>query len=440
MTITGFKTFLGEEIDNSALVLFRICFGFLAAAESFGAIATGWVKRAFITPEYTFPFIGFEWLQPLPGGGMYIYFAVMGIFGVLMMIGLFYRYATLSFLFMWLSVYLMQKTNYNNHYFFLVLLSAIMSITPANRSVSLDVRFGFVDEKSTIQRLYIFLLIAQVLIVYLYASLNKIYPDWLNARPIHIWFDWKSGYPLIGSLLAQEWFQYAVSYGGIVYDGTIVFMLLNRKTRKLGFVLSILFNLFNSAVFQIGIFPYMMIALSALFFPGESIRNIFFKHKPIAGNKVGSIFNWQLTLLLVYLVLQILIPSRHRLFEGDVNWTEEGHRMSWRMMLRQKSGWATFRVIDKKTGVEEIVRPAKYLTSKQSSRVSTLPDMTWQFAQILKQIYAQHGKDVRVFVDCRVSLNGSDKYYVIDKSIDLASVPWERFKHSSWIISPEIDD
>ena len=50
-----------------------MAFGLLIAVESFGALLTGWVKRAFIDPEFTFTFIGFEWLQPLPGNGMYWY-------------------------------------------------------------------------------------------------------------------------------------------------------------------------------------------------------------------------------------------------------------------------------------------------------------------------------------------------------------------------------
>lgn len=38
-----------KNIDNSPLILFRILFGFLVAAESFGAILTGWVKEFLLT-------------------------------------------------------------------------------------------------------------------------------------------------------------------------------------------------------------------------------------------------------------------------------------------------------------------------------------------------------------------------------------------------------
>ena len=71
-----------KSIDNTPLVLWRVIFGFLIAAEAFGAIITGWVHDVLIAPSFTFNFIGFEFLQPLPGWGMYAYFFAMGSFGI----------------------------------------------------------------------------------------------------------------------------------------------------------------------------------------------------------------------------------------------------------------------------------------------------------------------------------------------------------------------
>ena len=65
------ERFLFKHIDNSALIVFRILFGLLIFLEAVGAILTGWVRKTLVEPEFTFSFIGFEWLQPLPGNGMY---------------------------------------------------------------------------------------------------------------------------------------------------------------------------------------------------------------------------------------------------------------------------------------------------------------------------------------------------------------------------------
>jgi vitamin K-dependent gamma-carboxylase len=64
---------LFAPVDNTPLVLFRVVFGLLAALETGGSIATGWVHANLIEPRVVFPMIGFEWVRPLPGAGMVAY-------------------------------------------------------------------------------------------------------------------------------------------------------------------------------------------------------------------------------------------------------------------------------------------------------------------------------------------------------------------------------
>ena len=136
-----------KNIDNAPLIIFRIFFGFLIACESFGAIATGWVKKVLIAPQFTFSFIGLEWLQPLPGYGMYFYFVLMGILGILIMLGYRYKLAIISYTILWAGVYFMQKTSYNNHYYLVLLISFYMIFLPANRYAALDVKQERVQEE-----------------------------------------------------------------------------------------------------------------------------------------------------------------------------------------------------------------------------------------------------------------------------------------------------
>ena len=139
---------LFSKMDNSPLVLFRIFFGILISLECYGAILTGWVTRNLVNPDFTFTFIGFEWLRHLLGPGMWLYFFVMGTLGIFVALGYRYRLSMISFTLMWTGAYLMQKTSYNNHYYLLILISAIMSFLPAQRSVSLDAQ-GFVGNGCT---------------------------------------------------------------------------------------------------------------------------------------------------------------------------------------------------------------------------------------------------------------------------------------------------
>ena len=145
--------------------------------------------------------------------------------------------------------------------------------------------------------------------------------------------------------------------------------------------------------------------------------------------------NLIISVLIIYFCIQDLLPWRHWAIKDDVLWTEEGHRLSWRMMLRSKSGRATFSVVDKETKEKRIVKLIDYLTTKQRSHVSTKPDFIWQFAQYLKKEYAKKGKDISVFVNCSVSVNGKPFSQLIDPNIDLAAVKWNAFKHSDWILA-----
>ena len=166
--------FLFKHIDNSGLIVFRIIFGLLCFLESVGALFTGWVRRTLIEPEFTFSFIGFEWLQPLSGDWMYVYYIVMGIFGLLIMVGYKYRFSMLMFAIMWTATYLMQKASYNNHYYLLMLLSFLMVLLPANRYASLDVKFNPSLKRLSMPSWCKWIFVIQLFILYTYASIAKL--------------------------------------------------------------------------------------------------------------------------------------------------------------------------------------------------------------------------------------------------------------------------
>ncbi len=245
----------------------------------------------------------------------------------------------------------------------------------------------------------------------------------------------------MGSLLQKHWLQVLIAYGGILFDLLITPLLLWRKTRKTAFIGSLFFHLFNSAVFQVGVFPYLAIAFSVFFFNPETIRRIFFRRKPplplseytpvTASRRVPPVFY----VLGVYFIIQIILPLRHWFIKGDVHWTEEGHRMAWQMMLRAKSGQIYFVVKDPTNGHEQPVHPNQFLTPKQAGVVAVRPDLAWQFAQFLKQHYRQQGyRQVQVFAHARASLNGRPYQPYINPQTDLAAVPWQPFQHAEWIL------
>ena len=327
--------FLFKQIDNSSLIVFRIIFGALCFLESVGAIFTGWVTRTLVEPKFTFNFIGFEFLQPLPGNWMYVYYILMGIFGLLIMLGYKYRLSMLAFTLMWSCTYLMQKSSYNNHYYLLMLLSAIMVFLPANRYASLDAKINPNIKQISMPSWVKWVFVIQLFILYTYASIAKIYPDWLDLSVPKQLMASKANYMIIGNLLQYKFIAQLIAYGGILYDGLVIPLLLYKPTRKYMFVASIFFHLFNSIVFQVGIFPYLALAFSLFFFEPEKIKNLFLKNKPLYTKAEIIVKGYKPILVsigVIYFIIQIALPLRQHVFTDNVLWTEEGHRLSWRMM------------------------------------------------------------------------------------------------------------
>ena len=431
------NNWLFKHIDNSALIVFRIIFGLLCFLESVGAIFTGWVKHTLVDPDFTFNFIGFEFLQPLPGNGMYYYYAIMGVFGLLIMVGYKYRLSMFAFTIMWSATYLMQKSSYNNHYYLLMLLSGIMVFLPAHKYASVDVKLNPKIKSYSMPQWCRWVIIIQLFIVYTYASVAKFYPDWLDTSVIKMIMEGKKDYVLVGDFLQQKWLHYALAYGGILLDGLIVPLLLFKPTRKYAFIVSIFFHLFNSFIFQIGIFPYLALAFSLFFFPTEKIQKLFLKKKPIYTSEEISIPKLKTPLIIgfsIYFIIQIGLPLRHHFIEDNVLRTEEGHRLSWRMMLRIKSGQISYWVENKDSGKRTHIDLNKYLSTKQKRSASTKPDIMWQFAQRLKQDFKNKGQDVAVYINCKVSVNGKPYKTLINPDIDIANVEWDVFNHSNWIL------
>lgn len=386
---------------------------------------------------FNFSFMGFEWLQFLHGNMMYGYYILMGAMGLFVATGLFYRISSFLLALMWTLAYLSEKSNYNNHYYLMVLLVWIMFLAPAHRRLSLDVRTGRVAAAGTCRNWYIVLFRFQIAVIYLFAAIAKMNPDWLQAMPMRLWAPNKSSLPLIGGLFHYSWMPWVISYFGLCFDALVIPAFLFRRTRTIAFILSVFFHLSNSLLFSIGTFPYLAIALCIFFFPTDVVERRFRVRPAVATASLptGIAFNRALgILLLVYCALQLWLPVRHHFIPGNVAWTEEGHRMAWRMMLRSKQGYVVFRVKDKKTGTEWDEYPEKRLSEDQAHDLASHPDFCWQYARHLKKIYHGQGKDVAIYADGRASLNGHISKPLYDVKTDLGNVRWKWFGHNQWIM------
>jgi len=425
-----------KPIDNISLIIFRMIFGFLITFECINFIVSGFVFEHLISPAYLFPHIGFEWLSVIQGYVWYVYFAVMGFFAFNIMIGNWYRLSTVLVTILWAGFYFSQKTMYNNHYYLLMIVSFLLIFLPANAYYSVDAKRNPTIFSLTMPAWVKWLMIVQISIVYFYATLAKFYPDWLDGTFTKILYSRVSGRPFLQEIFSQPWFYISIAYLGILYDALIVPFLLFKQTRTIALVASLIFHLSNSLALPIGIFPYFALSFSLFFYPPETLKQFVFKNKPavtepkiIRSVKIPPLGAWGLSL---FLLLQFALPLRHYFIKGDVFWTEEGHRLSWRMMLREKTGNIAIKVVNYSKNTLENYDLDKNLSKNQLKQIATKPDFIWQYCQEIKQQYEPDS--VAIFVDCKCSINQKTPQTLINPSVDMAKARWNYFAHNDWIV------
>jgi hypothetical protein len=436
-------TALFKPVDISFLVFFRILFGGIMLWEVYRYFTYGWISRYYIEPAVTFTYYGFSWVKPWPGSGMYIHFAVLGLAAACVMAGFLYRLAAPVFFLAFTYSFLLDQTRYLNHFYLVCLISFLMCFLPAERAFSVDALLRRKIRSEVVPAWTLWLLRIQVGIPYFYGGIAKLNSDWmLGGEPMRTWLR-----PLTrmagGHIFATDWVVYSFVIGGVMLDLLVVPLLLWRRTRIFAFAGAVVFNLINAVIFDIGIFPWLMLGALLIYFPPELARRfarVFMSPgdpygdakpsqtstKPTAIAEVSScpplLTSQKLVagMLTAYLAVQLLLPLRHYLYPGNVSWTEEGHNFAWHMKLRTKIGEAVFTVTHPRGGKTWTIKPEDYLKPHQLVKVITKPDLILLFAHYLAEEKRREGYDeVEVRARAMVSLNGRQPQLLVDPNVDL---------------------
>ena len=438
---------LFSSVDIASLVYFRITFGVIMLWEVWRYFTHNWIGRYWIEPIFNFTYYGFDWVQPWSGKGMYLHFVGLGILAVFITLGFWYRISTVLFFFGFTYVFLLEKARYLNHFYLICLISFLLIFIPAHRAFSIDALRHPSIRAHKIPAWTLWILRLQIGIPYFYGGLAKLNSDWLQGEPMGMWMAARTDFPLIGSLFTEDWMIYLLSYGGLLLDLLVVPFLLWRRTRPFAFAAAVIFHLMNARLFSIGIFPWFMIAATAIFFPPDWPRRLLGQRQAskIARRKLQSIKlrslqpkqSLTLALLGIYLSLQLLIPLRHYLYPGNVSWTEEGHRFAWHMKLRSKQSKALFKVINRSENTVQLIDPEDFLPQWQARKMATRPDMILQFSHFLAEEIGQAESDsVEVRAEVFTSLNGRQYQRLINASTDLSQQP-QTLMPANWILSLE---
>ncbi|WP_340155241.1 HTTM domain-containing protein [uncultured Winogradskyella sp.] len=439
-------TYLNIQTNAAPLSVFRIGFGIMMLASIIRFWSYGWIEKLYLEPKFHFSYYGLEFIKPI-GVYSYLIFFICGLSALFVALGFKYRIAIITFFLSFTYIELMDKTTYLNHYYFISVLSFLMCFLPANTYFSID---AFIRKKqyNQIPKWTIDCIKLLLGIVYVYAGLAKINSDWLfKAMPLKIWLPSKYDLPFIGqSLMQQEWFHIAMSWSGMLYDLTIPFLLLYKRTRIFAFVLVVFFHVFTRVLFPIGMFPYVMIVGTLIFFDygvHERILNVirglfsFFRLKASnLENLSYKVSNEKIILpiLGLFFTIQLLLPFRYVLYPNELFWTEEGYRFSWRVMLMEKAGYAEFKIVNAETGHSFSVNNSDFLTPFQEKQMSSQPDFILEYAKYLEQHFlAQGHKNIEIYVDSYVALNGRSSERFINPKVDLLKQT-ESLKTKNWIL------
>jgi hypothetical protein len=444
------KNLFFKEVSNAPLIIFRIIFGALMLFGISRFLVKGWVYDLYILPTFHFNYLGFEWVKVLPDNWMYLPFIIMLLASIGILLGFFYRISAILFFLSFTYVELIDKTYYLNHYYFVSLMAFLLVFLPANADLSLDVKRNPTLYQTKTANWTILILQLQLSFVYFFAGIAKINYDWLiEAQPLKIWLQAYRDLPFIGWLFASPIVAYIFSWFGCIYDLTIPFFMFNSRTRKYAYFFVIVFHLVTWTLFPIGVFPWVMIFSTLVFFSA--------KFHEVILTQIKKSVNWKIQLksenlnlskntiilfLSCYIFFQLIIPFRYLLYPSGLFWQEQGFRFSWRVMLMHKEGHATFYVKDRATKKEIEIKNSNYLTESQIDQMATQPDMILQFAHFLKNkfddtllIYGNqkfHLKKPSVHAEVFVSLNGRPHREFIRKHHDLSKIQ-NNLKHRTWV-------
>lgn len=414
------------------LAILRMAFGFLMSFSMLRFLYNGWIEEAYINPSFHFTYQYFNWIQPFGITTMYLIVISSAIAALCIALGLFYRVATIYFFISFTYLELIEKSWYLNHYYLVSIVAFLFILVPAHQYFSLDVKLKKTLKQKYIPAWYCLIFKFQVSIVYFYGGIAKINADWLiKAQPMKIWLSAKTDLPIIGSLLEYEITPYLFSWAGLLYDLFIPFLLWNKKTRPLAISLVIIFHLLTHFLFNIGMFPWLMIFMSFIFISADEWATFFKRIKlhtlSIVSDKdekfIEKKYAFAKAVLIPFFIFQFVFPLRHFILSDNVLWTENGFRFSWQVMIMEKTGYVAFTIKDPNSNKQWKEYPSQRLSSIQEAQMSFQPDMIWQYAQYLKKLYQEKGiTQPQIFVKSYATYNGRSSQPYINEKIDLTSL------------------
>jgi hypothetical protein len=420
-----------RPVDIASLAAFRIIFGAVMVVGLVRMLLSGWIPQVYGEPTFFFTYPGFDWVKPWPVWGMYVHYGALTLLALAIAVGAWTRIAAIVFTLGFAYTQLIDVTNYLNHHYLVVLLGALIAALPVNAAWSVDAARNPALRRTHVAAWVVWLVRFQIGVVYVFAGLAKAKSDWLfHAQPLNIWLAARTETPIIGRWFDEPTFALAMSWAGFLFDTTIVVWLSWARTRIPAYIVLIGFHGLTGYLFKIGMFPLIMTSAALIFFSPSWPRRLLglAAAAPVSEDRTSLPGRRVVLVIVIWATLQVLMPLRHLAYPGAVLWNEDGMRFAWHVMIREKHGAVTFiaELEDPVHGnatkrVE--VPPSMYLTWRQEREMGGQPDLILQLARrIGADLRARGYRNVRVYAETAVSLNGRKAVPMIDPRVDLLSI------------------
>lgn len=411
--------------DAAGVAVWRICFGAVMLWYVVRSCSSTYLYIYYIAPRFHPKYEAFSWVH-LPPYLVEPFFWALGLLALCILLGLFYRVTSLLFFLGFTYLFLVDRSYYTNHHYLICLLALIMALVPAHRAFSLD-RYTSPRRRSQLVPVWsVVLLRFQVGVVYFYGGLAKLDADWLSGLPMSQFLRKVPELPVLGELHTQYWMALAFAYGGLIFDLCIVPLLLIPATRAVACLAAVAFHGINSQLFEIGIFPWLALGATTLFFAPHWPRRFIFRLGRSASST--SLHSHKLRIrpslvaaLGIYCFLQLVIPLRHYWYAGLPSWTGDGQNFSWRMMLVNKRVQGRLFYVDTPSRSYQEVSPNEDLSPPQFGRILKSPACILQYAHFLAERSRNAGSPIEIRSLIVVSLNGRPWQLLVHPTKDLAA-------------------
>ncbi|RWS27648.1 vitamin K-dependent gamma-carboxylase-like protein [Leptotrombidium deliense] len=438
-----FILLLMREVSAYNLAIIRIVFGILMIVDTVHERGLASAETRWNDPlRCRFPL--FHSLKPLPFQWMcFVYFCMLtGAFGIV--IGYKFKFSSFTYLVGYVYILLLDKSYWNNHSYLFALITFLLMFSDASAVWSIDSYIN--GEREKIKFVNYFVIRFQVSLVYFYAGLKKANSEWIGGHSMYFLSEhWV--FASFRFLLSNGDIDlYVVHWGGFLIDISVGVLLLIDKTRNIGYVFCALFNLMNSRMFSIGMFPYVMLAVLPIYsspdWPLKFIRFLFGRKRSTKQlNTHIAHKNLHITakevfwcaLVSIYIVIQLFLPFSHHFTQGYNTWTNGLYGYSWDMMLHNWKVYSkriTLIANDGKTRMNINVD-----NWTPNDRWTHHADMLKQLATCVQQRFESKGfNNVQLYFDIWISLNGRFIQRVYDPKVDLVKAEWSPFRKPNWVL------